>query len=198
MRRMAAVMTCVALAVSSCSSGDDEGGSTTVAPTPSVADTQATPEQADAPVDIATLHPVLEVSTTGADLGPAIAMDDAASAVEGGAASDRDGQQSYLLGPGADLADIIEPGAQQQIIGGEWSVYVGLSPEGSATFNEFAAECYSSTDACPTSQLAIVLNGEVVSAPTVQEPSFGEELTIAGRFSEAEARELAQILDNLG
>lgn len=191
-------MTCVALAVSSCSTDDDGGDSTTVAPTPSAADTQATPEQDGAPADIVTLHPVLEASTTGADLGPAIAMDDAASAVEGGAASDRDGQQNYLLGPGADLADIVEPGAQQQIIGGEWSVSVGLSPDGSSAFDEFAAECFSSTDACPTGQLAIVLNGEVVSAPTVQEPSFGEELTISGRFSEAEARELAQILDNLG
>lgn len=198
---MAAVMTCVALAVSSCSSDDDgggDGGDTTTAPTPSVADTQAPPEEADASADIVTLHPVLEVSTTGADLGSAVAMDDAASAVEGGAAADRAGPQSYLLGPGADLADIVEPGAQQQIIGGEWSVSVGLSPEGSAAFNELAAECFSSTDACPTGQLAIVLNGEVVSAPTVQEPSFGEELTIAGRFSEAEAREFAQILDNLG
>jgi preprotein translocase subunit SecD len=77
-------------------------------------------------------------------------------------------------------------------------VSIGLSPDGSDTFNEFAAECYSSTDACPTSKLAIVLNGEVVSAPTVQEPSFGQELTITGQFSEAEARELAQILDSFG
>lgn len=196
---MAAVVTCVVLAVSSCSSGDDDGGGDVDdTPTPSVADTQAPPEQADAPADIVTLHPVLEVSAAGADLGPVIVMDNAASAKAGGAAVDRAGQQSYLLGPGADLADIVEPGAQQQIIDGEWSVFVGLSPEGSAAFNEFAAECFSSTEACPTGQLAIVLNGEVVSAPTVQEPSFGEELTIAGQFTEAEAREFAQILDSLG
>jgi preprotein translocase subunit SecD len=197
---MAAVVTCVALTVSSCSSSGDggDGGDTTVASTPSIADTQAPPQQDGAPADIVTLHPVLELSTTGADLGPAMTMDDSASAVQGGAAADRAGQQSYLLGPGADLADVVEPGAQQQIISGEWSVFVGLSPEGSDTFNEFAAECYSSTEACPTGQLAIVLNGEVVSAPTVQEPSFGEELTIAGQFSEAEAREFAQILDSIG
>jgi preprotein translocase subunit SecD len=198
---MAAVVTCVVLAVSSCGSDDDgggDGGETTAAPTPSVAETQAPPDQDGAPADIVTLHPVLEMSTTGADLGPAMTLDDAVSAVEGGAAADRAGQQSYLLGPGADLAGIVEPGAQQQVVGDEWSVFVGLSREGSAAFNEFAAECYSSTDACPTSQLAIVLNGEVVSAPTVQEPSFGEELTITGQFSEAEAREFAQILDSLG
>jgi preprotein translocase subunit SecD len=194
---MAAVVTCVVLAVSSCSSSDD-GGDTTAAPTPSIADTQATPQQDGAPVDIVTLHPVLELSTTGADLGPAMTMDDSASAVQGGAAADRTGQQSYLLGPGSDLADLVAPGAQQQIVSGEWSVSIGLSPDGSDTFNEFAAECYSSTDACPTSKLAIVLNGEVVSAPTVQEPSFGQELTITGQFSEAEARELAQILDSFG
>jgi preprotein translocase subunit SecD len=195
---MAAVVTCVALAASSCSSSDDEGDATTVAPAPSVAETQAPPAQDGAPVDIVTLHPVLEVSSTGADLGPAMTTDDAASAVQGGAALDRSGQQSYLLGPGADLAGIVEPGAQPQIIGGEWLVSVGLSPEGSAVFNEFAAECFSSTEACPTGQLAIVLNGEVVSAPTVQEPSFGEQVTISGLFSEAEAREFAQILDSFG
>jgi preprotein translocase subunit SecD len=188
----------LAMTASGCSSGDEEGDSTTVASTPSVAETQAPPAQDGAPVDIVTLHPVLEVSPTGADLGPVMTTDDAASAVQGGAALDRSGEQRYLLGPGADLAGIVEPGAQQQIIGGEWSVSVGLSPEGSATFNGFAAECFSSTEVCPTGQLAIVLNGEVVSAPTVQEPSFGEEVTISGLFSEAEASEFAQILDGIG
>ena len=59
-----------------------------------------------------------------------------------------------------------------------------------------AAECYNATAACPTRQLAIVLDGEVISAPTVQQPSFTGSVEITGSFSEKEARNLARVLNS--
>ena len=41
---------------------------------------------------------------------------------------------------------------------------------------------------CPTRQLAIELDGEVISAPTVQQPNFTGSVQITGSFSESEKR----------
>ena len=59
-----------------------------------------------------------------------------------------------------------------------------------------ASECYNATDLCPTRQLAIVLDGEVISAPTVQQPSFTDSVQITGQFKESEARNLARVLNS--
>lgn len=49
---------------------------------------------------------------------------------------------------------------------------------------------------CPTGQVAILLDGEVLSAPTVQQPSFErDQIVIAGEFTEPEATDIAQTLD---
>lgn len=45
-------------------------------------------------------------------------------------------------------------------------------------------------------QLAILLDGEVQSAPQVNEPIYGGRAVITGRFSETEARDLASALEN--
>ena len=46
----------------------------------------------------------------------------------------------------------------------------------------------------PLNQLAIVLNGAVVSAPAVQEPISGGVLQITGSFTQEEAEALAASL----
>ncbi len=43
--------------------------------------------------------------------------------------------------------------------------------------------------------LAIVLDGEVQSAPTVNAPSFDDMVSITGSFTEREARDLAGVLN---
>ena len=48
---------------------------------------------------------------------------------------------------------------------------------------------------CPTGQLAIVMDDEIVTAPTVNAENFADEVSITGNFSESEARELARVLD---
>src|SRR5690606_12519311 len=45
-------------------------------------------------------------------------------------------------------------------------------------------------------QLAIVLDGELYSAPTVRDPITGGSAEISGRFSQREAFELANVLNN--
>jgi preprotein translocase subunit SecD len=68
--------------------------------------------------------------------------------------------------------------------------------DGADLWNALASECFNATATCPTRQLAIELDGEVISAPTVQTDNFGTSVQITGSFSEAEARNLARVLNS--
>ena len=76
-----------------------------------------------------------------------------------------------------------------------WSVVVSLSGAGEGAWNQLASECFNGLGSCPSRQLAIVLDGVIQSAPTVQEPSFQGEVSISGNFQEEEARSLARVLN---
>jgi len=76
-----------------------------------------------------------------------------------------------------------------------WSVVVSLSGAGEGAWNTLASECFNGLESCPSRQLAIVLDGVVQSAPTVQAPSFQGEVSITGNFAEEEARSLARVLN---
>ncbi len=80
---------------------------------------------------------------------------------------------------------------------GQWSVrpiFNSGSP-GIDDFNAAAATCFPPSATCPTGQLAIVLDGVVVSAPVIQQASFGaEDATITGSFTEQESKDLALVL----
>jgi preprotein translocase subunit SecD len=79
-----------------------------------------------------------------------------------------------------------------------WGVTVSLrgGAKGADLWNTLAAECFNGTATCPTHQLAIELDGEVISAPTVQQANFTDSVQITGSFSEAEARNLARVLNS--
>ena len=63
------------------------------------------------------------------------------------------------------------------------------------SFNAIAAQCQPPSPTCPTGQLAIVLDGVVQSAPTIQAPAFErDQITITGQFTEREAKDLALVL----
>ncbi len=71
--------------------------------------------------------------------------------------------------------------------------------DGADKFDAMAAECYNGTPYCPPGgaglgQLAIVVDGNVRSAPTVQTPNFDGQVVISGDFSEDEADDLALVL----
>jgi preprotein translocase subunit SecD len=76
-----------------------------------------------------------------------------------------------------------------------WEVVVGLSGTGESQWNALATECYNGTSACPSKQLAIVLDDVIQSAPVVQTPTFSGKVSITGNFKESEARSLARVLN---
>ena len=103
------------------------------------------------------------------------------------------------VGPAGGTGEVFVDDATARIISGSgWGVTVSLrgGSNGEGVWNTLAAECFNGTATCPTRQLAIVLDGEVISAPTVQQPSFTGSVEITGSFSEAEARNLARVLNS--
>jgi preprotein translocase subunit SecD len=69
-------------------------------------------------------------------------------------------------------------------------------PDGIDRFNAAAAECFAKTAVCPTGQLAIVIDGEVISAPSINEARFErDQIQISGTFDEASATALAAQID---
>ncbi|MDQ3757970.1 MAG: protein translocase subunit SecD [Actinomycetota bacterium] len=77
--------------------------------------------------------------------------------------------------------------ADFQAEGGQWTVAFDLTSEGSKQFDQVAQRNYQR-------QLAIVLDGVVKSAPTIQQQSFGGKGVISGDFGEREAKDLALVL----
>ena len=64
--------------------------------------------------------------------------------------------------------------------------------------NDAALKCFSREPDCPTGRLAIVLNGTVASAPTIQTAEFErDQIVISGDFTFPEAVEIsAQLSDD--
>ena len=105
---------------------------------------------------------------------------------------------AYLVGPVAATGLVFENNAQANIQGANWSVVVQLrdGAAGADIWNALTSRCFSRDTTCPTAQIAIVLDGEVISAPVVQEAVFsGGEVQITGDFTEQDARDLARVLE---
>ncbi len=103
----------------------------------------------------------------------------------------------YCLGPSQLTGDALET-ADVSLQGlNEWAVNPVFNSGGNGIdgFNAIALECNQRTAVCPSGQLAIVLDGEVVSAPVIQVPSFQrDQIVISGTFDEDSARNLALVL----
>ena len=81
--------------------------------------------------------------------------------------------------------------------GGVWTVNMTMrgGADGIDAFNEAATACFDRTPTCPSGRLAITLDGEVQSAPTIQTPTFERDaIQISGSFTESEAKDLALVL----
>ena len=105
---------------------------------------------------------------------------------------------AYLVGPVAATGLVFENNAQANIQGANWSVVVQLrnGAAGADVWNALTSRCFGRDASCPTAQIAIVLDGEVLSAPVVQEAVFsGGEVQITGNFTEQDARDLARVLE---
>ncbi len=106
------------------------------------------------------------------------------------------GNTIYLVGPTAANGEVFEKEATADISQGGWAVSVNLrgGAGGEDIWNALAKKCFDGGAECPTKQVAIVLDGEVISAPVVQTPDFNGSVQITGDFTEKEARDLAKIL----
>lgn len=110
------------------------------------------------------------------------------------------------LGPSLLTGSAIESADAQD--GGDGRPTVALvfraGADGIDLFNDAAALCYSGAAECPAiaeqpGRLAIVLDGEVLSAPTINNPSFQRDaIQISGDFSTEEVRSTAAALDSGG
>ena len=115
--------------------------------------------------------------------------------------STRDGQ-ALCVGPAQGTGEVFERQSAQVQNNFGWEVSVELrSGEGEATWNALAAQCFNGTPTCPRTipgsngQLAIVLDGVIQSAPSVNQPNFDGAVSITGSFTQSEAEDLANILN---
>jgi preprotein translocase subunit SecD len=106
------------------------------------------------------------------------------------AACDADGQNKYLLKPatvvGTDVSGADATIPQTQTGTGEWTVNVQFTGSGQAKFTRL-------TEQTIQKQVAIVLDGVVQSAPTIQDRIAGPA-QITGNFTQQQAQDLANIL----
>lgn len=106
---------------------------------------------------------------------------------------DREGGTKYLLGPailqGTDLKDAFAGIPQNGI---QWQVNLEFTGEGGTKF--LNATTAISQRGEGNNLFAIVLDGQAISTPSVSAPIPGGTAEITGTFTEAEARDLANVL----
>jgi hypothetical protein len=107
------------------------------------------------------------------------------------------GRYASFSGVGTPLCEgaACELEATTSTVRNEEGVSLTLTPDGIERFNALARVCFERADTCPTGQLAIVVDGVVLSAPTITQPSFaGDEVQLSGDLTAAEADALADAL----
>ena len=107
---------------------------------------------------------------------------------------EKDGSVKYALAPADLVGTDIESataGLPQQGAGG-WQVDLQMTTDGAKRFADSTTKL--SALESPNDQFAIVLDGVVISAPSVNEPILGGSAVISGSFTADEARALAQVL----
>ncbi len=110
----------------------------------------------------------------------------------------RDGGRCQV-GPSGGTGEVfVRDSAAPRIIGGGWGVTVDLKSGGSGegVWNALAKECFNGTATCPSKQLAIELDGQIQSAPTVNAENFTGSVQITGSFTKNEATKLAQVMNS--
>ena len=112
------------------------------------------------------------------------------------------GRQRYLLGPSLLTGEAVSE-ADALFIDYQWQVGLELheGAVGIDGFNAIAALCFSGSPACPRAdgsangRLAIVLDGQVVTAPSIRAPEFRRDaILISGGFEKIEADDVSLAL----
>ena len=104
---------------------------------------------------------------------------------------------SYAVGPVSLTGSALETARANLGETGQWVVAPTFKSgsDGIGGFNAVAGQCFSKGSTCPTGQLAIVLDGRVLSAPSINSQSFkADQIEISGSFTERTAKDLATAL----
>ena len=105
-----------------------------------------------------------------------------------------DGTYRYQVAPSALSGGVASTLAAPSPQNGRWVLTMLLEPgpTGIDAFNEVAAACYRREPRCPEGQLAIVVDGTVVSAPMINADHFErDQIEISGNFTKEAAEALA-------
>jgi preprotein translocase subunit SecD len=106
---------------------------------------------------------------------------------------DRDGTAKYVLGQAEVLGTNVRTAAANTApnsVG--WQVDLSFDGTGTRRFGALTQRVVNLPP--PRNQVAIVLDGVVVSAPRIDEPILGGQAQITGRFTQKEAEDLANVL----
>ena len=172
---------------------DPKAATTPTATTPSTTPT-ATPTQTTPPVTGDPLQWQPDAATTAAFQAYTCTQPKPADIPEKPMITcDKDGQFKYLLGPavveGRDLSNAYAGVPQNQF---SWMVFLEFSSQGGKKFG--TATTFLSQKPDGQNRFAIVLDGKVMSAPSVKNPILDGKAQIEGQFSESDARDLANVL----
>lgn len=107
--------------------------------------------------------------------------------------------QYCYVGPQQGTGEVFSDNASATVISGRgWGVVVDLrsGAKGEDIWNNLATQCYNAQTTCPTKQIAIELDGELMSVATVETPTFNGSVQISGSFSSSEAKNLARVINS--
>jgi preprotein translocase subunit SecD len=110
-------------------------------------------------------------------------------------ACDESGGTKYLMGPAIVLGNQIggaTPGMDQYQT--QWIVNLELKGQGTKNFAKASAQLVNLHEQTPIDQFAIVLDGQVVSAPVMQAVISDGKSSIEGSFTQQSATDLANVL----
>lgn len=192
-------------------SGDDEQGAGTVGLVPGEAampaqfpatsttttpPTTETPDSTGAQTTDSTPAPGSEDDDDGGCGQNVYPIDDSVFAgAEGDVMTSEDGALLYLLGPSDVDGEVLSKAEATLLENGQWVVMASVRGADRIRANEMFNGCASGQPQCPTRQMAIALDGQVMSAPEVQAMNLADdEFTISGDFDATSAKELALVL----
>jgi preprotein translocase subunit SecD len=165
------------------------GGDAAPRPSPSSSSESGAP--AEGPVELAEpveFAPVVGTSPSGAPSPTATGAAPTGSTVpsEGRSpttVSDADGVQYLLAEPFLTIDRLEGSRVALEPTGGNWVINLELSEEDGQVFGEWTTEHIGE-------QVAMVADGEVIFAPTIQSAITGGEIQIAGNYTQDQAREI--------
>jgi preprotein translocase subunit SecD len=104
---------------------------------------------------------------------------------------------TYKVGPVGLTGSALDTARANLGESGQWVVAPVFkdNADGIGKFNGAAGQCFAKGPTCPSGQLAIVLDGQVISAPSINAASFkADQIEISGSFDERTAKDLATAL----